>query len=478
MANDKQNLFRKIPAVDRLLMSQEVKRILENYPRSLVLKAIHQALEEVRTRILKDDVVDDYELSIESVSEKVIKRTAALFRPSLRPVINATGVVIHTNLGRSILAERVLRKFRPLSGGYSNLEYDLEKGRRGSRYVHVESLLKELTGAEAAMVVNNNAAAVLVSLDTLARGREVVVSRGQLVEIGGSFRIPEVMRKSGAIMVEVGSTNKTHLRDYEEVIGPETGLLLKVHKSNFQVVGFTEDVPLTEMVQLGQRYGIPVMEDLGSGCFVDFSKYGLIKEPTVSEALAEGADLVTFSGDKLLGGPQAGIILGRKNLVEAIKKNQLSRALRIDKLTLLALEETLRLYREEDKALKEIPTLRMICQPYKLLKRKAQRLIERIGKLDKKNFSLELASGSSKTGGGAMPLLELPTCLVSLVPGEMSAHSMEIWLRSYDPPIIARLEKERVMLDVRTIQEKEMKVVAQALQGLSKSDRKKTAGNL
>ena len=258
-----------------------------------------------------------------------------LDRPSLKPLINATGVVVHTNLGRSILAERALAKFKPLAGAYSNLEYDLQKGERGSRYSHVEGILKEITGAEAGTVVNNCAAAVLVALDTLAKGREVVVSRGQLVEIGGSFRIPEVMKRSGARMVEVGTTNKTHLRDYEEVIGPDTALLLKVHKSNYHLIGFTEDVDTVELVTLAHKHHIAVMEDLGSGCFVDFSKYGLVKEPTVQEVLAQGVDLVTFSGDKLLGGPQAGIILGRKPLVEAIRKNQLSRALRIDKLTLI-----------------------------------------------------------------------------------------------------------------------------------------------
>jgi L-seryl-tRNA(Ser) seleniumtransferase len=361
------------------------------------------------------------------------------------------------------LPERVLRKFRALSGGYSNLEYDLEAGRRGSRFSHVEGLLKELTSAEAAMVVNNNAAAVLISLETLAKGREVVVSRGQLVEIGGSFRIPDVMRKSGATMVEVGTTNKTHLKDYEEVIGPETALLMRVHTSNFQVVGFTEEVPAQELAELGTRYGIPVMEDLGSGCLIDFSKYGITKEPTVQEVLSQGVDLVTFSGDKLLGGPQAGVILGRKNLVDAIKKNQLSRALRIDKLTLLGLEETLRAYRDEQSATKEIPTLKMIFQSYGSLAKKAQRLLKLIGKVDKKLFSINLKDTISKVGGGSLPLLELPTRVLSIKPNGLSIKHMEEWLRSYDPPIIVRVEKERVFLDVRTIQERELKTVAKSI---------------
>lgn len=472
MGKDKHALLRKIPAVDRLLISPMLGEVSASYPRSLFLKAINLALDDLREKIRKGEVAEKSELGLESVSKLVLEKVGVISQPSLRPVINATGVVVHTNLGRSILAKRVLRKFRSLGGGYSNLEYDLDEGKRGNRYAHLEGILKELTSAEAAMVVNNNAAAVLVSLETLAKGREVVVSRGQLVEIGGSFRIPEVMHKSGAKMVEVGTTNKTHLRDYEEVIGPDTALLLKVHQSNFQIVGFTDEVPPSDLVKLGRRYGIPVMEDLGSGCLVDFSKYGLINEPTVGEVLSQGVDLVTFSGDKLLGGPQAGLILGRKDLVEAIKKNQLSRPLRIDKLTLLALEETLRLYRDEKAAIREIPTLRMICQPYRSLTKKAERLLKLIGRLKTSNFSLRLADGNSKVGGGALPTLELSSRLLGLVPGKLSLQFMESWLRSYDPPIIIRIEKERALLDIRTIQERELKTVAQAIRKLAHLDRK------
>jgi len=467
MGKNKQQLFRKIPGVDQLLMESTMTELLTKYPRGLILKAIKQELDELRKRIRQGEIVAESQLSSGNVSNRVAGRVIQISRPSLRPVINATGVVVHTNLGRSILAKSVLKKIGSLAGGYSNLEYDLGKAGRGSRYVHVEDILKELTSADAAMVVNNNAAAVLLSLETMAREREVVVSRGQLVEIGGSFRIPDVMRKSGAKMVEVGTTNKTHLRDYEEVICPDTGLLLKVHTSNYQVVGFTEEVALPDLVDLGRRYGIPVMEDLGSGCLVDFSRYGIIKEPTVQEALAHGADLVTFSGDKLLGGPQAGIILGRKDLVEAIKKNPLNRAMRIDKLTLLALEETLRLYRDERKALMGIPTLKMICQPYRSLTKKADRLLKLIGRLKTRNFSLELADGNSRPGGGSLPLSELPSRLLCLIPGDLSSHFLETWLMSIDPPVITRLEKERVLFDVRTIQERELKIVAKAIRELA-----------
>jgi L-seryl-tRNA(Ser) seleniumtransferase len=468
LPSEKKEWFQKIPAVDRLLNSPLLSRLLSRYPRALVLKAIHEVLEEIRREIKTGEGLENpSDLSLEKVSERIGEKVEFLDRPSLRPVINATGIVVHTNLGRSLLAESVIQRFTPIAGGYSNLEFDLNRGDRGSRYVHVEGILKEITGAEAAMVVNNNAAAVLLTLDTLAKGREVIVSRGQLVEIGGSFRIPDVMKRSGARMVEVGTTNKTHPADYEGAIGPDTCLLLRVHQSNFQIVGFSEEVDTSTLVNLGRKYGIPVMEDLGSGCFVDFSKYGLLKEPTVREVVSQDVDVVTFSGDKMLGGPQAGIILGKKDLIETIRRNQLTRALRIDKLTLLALEETLRIYRDEQAALREIPTLRMILQPQRSLKLKARRLIRLIGAIDKINFSFGLAEGDSKVGGGALPLLSMPSALLALAPGRLSAHIMESRLRAYDPPIIARVEKERVLLDVRTIQDKELLTVAQAIQALA-----------
>lgn len=468
LSKDKGELFRKIPSVDRLLNSSELIDISSKYPRNLILRAINQVLGEFRESIEKFDSFDNRaELKLDEVIKKIIGRVKLLSRPSLKSVINATGVIVHTNLGRSILADRVLKKFRPLNEGYSNLEYDLDYGKRGSRYSHVEGLLKEITSSEAAMVVNNNAAAVLLSLETFAKGREVIVSRGQLVEIGGSFRIPDVMAKSGAKMIEVGTTNKTHLWDYEEKIGPDTALLLKVHQSNFQIVGFTEEVETPELVGLGQKYGIPVMEDLGSGCLVDLSQFGLIKEPTVQEVLANGVDLVTFSGDKLLGGPQAGIIVGRKDLIEAIKKNQLSRALRMDKLTLLALEETLSIYRDERAAVNEIPTLRMICEPYEDMSKKVDQLLDMIEGSETANYTFEKIKGQSRIGGGALPIQELPTSLLCLKPKKLSAQDMEAWFRSYDPPIIVRIEADQVLIDMRTIQAKELKTVAGALSKLA-----------
>jgi len=470
LTKDKEELYRKIPSVDRLLNSPELIELSAEFPRNLILGAINQVLEEFRKHIENlDSIESQAELKFGDILKIAVDRVKRLSRPSLKPVINATGVIVHTNLGRSILADRVLKKFEPLSGGYCNLEYDLDHGKRGSRYSHVEGILKEITSAEAAMVVNNNAAAVLLSLETFAKGREVIVSRGQLVEIGGSFRIPDVMAKSGAVMIEVGTTNKTHLRDYEEKIGPDTALLLKVHQSNFQIVGFTEEVLTPELVELGKKYGIPLMEDLGSGCLVDLSQFGLIKEPTVQEVLAKGVDLVTFSGDKLLGGPQAGIIVGRKDLIEAIKKNQLSRALRIDKLTLLALEETLNIYRDERAAISEIPTLRMICESYEDVSRRAEKLSGMVKSSETRSYTLATINGRSKIGGGALPIQELPTRLLCLKPQKVSAQDMEAWFRSHDPPIIVRIEADQVLLDMRTIQKKELKTVAKALNKLAKA---------
>lgn len=464
MTDAKQKLFRMIPAVDSLLGTDTLAGISEDYPRSLILRAVNDVLSGLREGIEKGDInKESHELTIESVVEMTLERLVVLSRPSLRQVINATGVVIHTNLGRSILADRVINRFKEIGGGYSNLEYDLDKGKRGSRYTHVENILKELTNAEAAMVVNNCAAAVLITLETMAKGHEVIISRGELVEIGGSFRVPDVMRKSGSKMVEIGTTNKTHLKDYEEAITSETAVILKVHRSNFQIVGFNEEVDRKDLVELGKKYGLPVVEDLGSGSFIDLTKYGLAWEPTVQTVMESGVDLVTFSGDKMLGGPQAGIILGKKEHVEKIRQNQLSRALRIDKLTLLALEETLNIYRDERKALEEIPTMRMISQTYDSLKRKAARLIRMIEKKDGDNFRVDTVDGISKVGGGSLPLMELHTRLVRLTPKATSAQQIHESFKSEDIPIIVRVEQDRVLLDVRTIQDDELKTVAAAV---------------
>lgn len=466
--DNKSAMFKQIPSVDFLLETTLIKEMLSVTPRPLVVRAIRQVLANIRGRIEKTQTGDEGpDLEANAIVDQIVETIAALSQPSLRHVINATGVIVHTNLGRSPLSQRVVAKFNSIAGSYSNLEYDLATGKRGSRYVHVEEILRELTGAEDALVVNNNAAAVLIALDTVAKDKEVIISRGQLVEIGGSFRMPDVMKKSGAKMVEVGTTNKTTLKDYESVLGPDTALFLRVHTSNFRIVGFTEEVSLEDLVALGKKHGLPVMEDLGSGCLIDFSRYGLRREPTVQDSVATGADVITFSGDKLLGGPQCGIIIGKKALISAIKANQLNRALRVDKLTILALQETLSMYRNEERAIKQIPTLRMLCQSYQSLRKKAERLVGLIGKIGTGNFALNIVDGMSRVGGGAMPLEEIPSRLLCIAPRRFSTQHLTTLLRSCTPPIIARLEKDQLLLDVRTIQDKELKIVAGAIKKLS-----------
>ena len=383
--------------------------------------------------------------------------------------INATGIVVHTNLGRSLLSDEALAHIQTIAGRYSNLEFNLAEGKRGSRYAVVEDLICELTGAESAMVVNNNAAAVLLSLDTLARNKEVIVSRGELVEIGGSFRIPDVMAKSGAILKEVGATNRTHLHDYQRAITDQTGLLLKVHSSNFALVGFTASVSLKEMVKLGAHHGLPVMEDLGSGTLIDFSKYGLMKEPTVGESVAAGVDIVTFSGDKLLGGPQAGIIVGRKSIIERIRKNPINRALRIDKLTLAALEGTLRLYRDEPRAVNAIPTLRMLNAKEESLAARARDLAGRLASLADPRLAIAIVSLSSKAGGGSLPLLELPSRGLKLGIAGCSTHRLEARLRGSEPPIIGRIEDDAFIMDMRTLQDEELPIIVSAFSSILSS---------
>jgi len=354
-------LLRQIPSVDQVLGQESLRSILNHYPRQMVVDAVRKVLDRQRKQVLRGELVT---ISHQEILSQITAEVKKKGENQLKPVINATGVVVHTNLGRSLLAQKAIEHLVEVAQHYNNLEYDLEQGKRGSRYSHVETLLCELTGAEASIVVNNNAGAVFLTLNTLACGKKVIVSRGELIEIGGSFRIPDVMARSGAILTEVGTTNRTHIYDYEQAIDEQTALIMKVHKSNYKIIGFTKEVGLEELVTLGQKHNLPVIEDLGSGNFVDLTKYGLEKEPLVQKSIAAGVDIVSFSGDKLLGGPQAGIILGKRKFIEPIKKNPLNRALRIDKLTLAGLESTLRLYQDEKQALKEIPTLLVLMKKY------------------------------------------------------------------------------------------------------------------
>ncbi|TWI71663.1 L-seryl-tRNA(Sec) selenium transferase [Desulfobotulus alkaliphilus] len=461
-----QQLLRHLPGVDTLLLEMETLKEWTDAPHSLKARIIREVLEEKRRDVLENRIQDAKDLAAAILIPRITEKLERAVSPNLQRTINATGVVVHTNLGRSLLAGEALERIMAVASHYSNLEFSLESGKRGLRYTAVSSLLTEITGAEAAMVVNNNAAAVLLCLDTLTKGREAIVSRGELVEIGGSFRIPDVMAKSGAILKEVGTTNRTHLKDYEEAIGENTGLLLKVHTSNFQIMGFTASVSMDQLATLGRKHGIPVMDDLGSGTFVDFSPFGLSKEPTVQESLKAGADIVTFSGDKLLGGPQAGIIVGRKEWIEKIRSNPLTRALRIDKLTLAALEGTLRLYRDPEKAMASIPTLRMLTMDESLCTEKATTLHKKLMALGLQGFDMEVLPSTARAGGGSLPTQDLPSRCISIKSRDVSAASMERQFRNFQPPIIGRVESDAFLMDVRTLQQGEEDIIVTAFSTL------------
>ncbi len=462
-------LLRQLPSVDEMLVQYYHQYQTKKISRLVLIKAIRLALEDTRQDFLKlaaDELPESLDRS--GLISKIHEQLDCSQQAHLIPVINATGVIIHTNLGRSPLAAAAMEQIFKVAVHYSNLEYTLAAGKRGSRHDHLEYLLTELTGAEAALVVNNNAGAVFLTLNTIARGREVIVSRGQLVEIGGSFRMPDVMRASGAILREVGATNKTHLFDYENAISSETAMLLKVHTSNYRILGFTKEVSLAEMVPLGKKYNVPVVEDLGSGCFLDLSRYGIDKEPTVTEALQTGADLVLFSGDKLLGGPQAGLAIGNKDWIDKLKRNPLTRALRPDKLTLAGLEATLRLYRDEEEAIQAIPTLRMITQPLALVKRRAQNLARRLRRGISPDNQIAIVPTVARVGGGSLPQTELPSCAISVTSPNWPPHKLDEALRAANPPVIARLEHQTLLLDVRTLLPEDGSILISVLTGILK----------
>ncbi|RKD27953.1 L-seryl-tRNA(Sec) selenium transferase [Caminicella sporogenes DSM 14501] len=467
----KKELLSNLPKIDELLNKKEIQNILNEFPRITVVESIRNQVDKLRKKILKteDSELINFKIDINDLIKNVFLEVKEANQMSLRRVVNATGVVLHTNLGRALISESIKEALLDVVCNYSTLEFDLSSGKRGLRYTHVEEILCKVTGAEAALVVNNNAAAVLLVLNTMAKDREVIVSRGQLVEIGGSFRVPDVMKQSGAKLVEVGTTNKTHLFDYEDKINEETAAILKVHTSNYRILGFTKEVEAEDLVSLGKRYDIPVIEDIGSGTLIDFSKYGLKKEPTVKESLEKGVDIVTFSGDKLLGGPQAGIIVGRKEYIEKMKKNQLTRALRVDKMTLTALEATLRLYLNEEKAMREIPTLRMLTMSIEELREKANKLYQIIRERVK-NIEIDLIDGYSQVGGGALPLEKLPSVLIAVSSKYFTANKIEVSLRNYKIPIITRISDEKVILDVRTIKEEEFEIIAEAIKSIESRD--------
>lgn len=474
---NQQRLLKKLPGVDYILEILKKDISYENVPKTVVLSSTRNVLEELRQTVLENspDIKDD-DFADSAILSKVSAEIVRSITLNLKRTINAAGVVVHTNLGRSLLSAPAIEHVTMTAQRYSNLEFNIDTGKRGLRYSAVEDIICEISGAEAALAVNNNAGAVLLALDTVASRKEVIVSRGELVEIGGSFRIPDVMAKSGGILKEVGTTNRTHKKDYEDAVNENTGLLLKVHTSNYSVVGFTASVALPDMVEIGEKHDIPVMDDLGSGTFIDLSKYGLSKEPTVQDSVKAGVDIVTFSGDKLLGGPQAGIIVGKKKYIDQIKKNPLTRALRVDKMTLAALESTLRLYRDEEKAVKTIPTLRMLTMPVEKTEEIANRIIDTLKTIKgiENEIDFSLLDLSSRAGGGSLPLLNLPSKCVGITIKGLSASALEKKLRLNTPAVIGRIEDDTFIIDPRTIQDDEPELIKTAFETILT---KQTDGN-
>ncbi|NBG88932.1 L-seryl-tRNA(Sec) selenium transferase [Isachenkonia alkalipeptolytica] len=465
---NKNQLLREIPSVDRLLQKEETLIFIRKSSVELVTHLLRRIIEEYRKKVLADQKGQMHPLSEEQIITKLEKEMSQFIEMNLKQVINGTGTVLHTNLGRALFSEEMKEEVWKVLSNYSNLELDLSTGKRGSRYSHLVEKIKFITGAEDALVVNNNAAAVLLTLSSIAKGKEVIVSRGELVEIGGAFRIPDVMEQSGATLVDVGTTNKTHLRDYESNVTEETGALLKVHTSNYKIMGFTKEVPLKELVDFGKGKSLPVIEDLGSGVLIDLEKYGLAHEPTVQESVKAGADIITFSGDKLLGGPQAGIIIGKREWIDKMKKNPLTRAFRIDKMTVSSLEMILSYYLREETVVNKIPGLSMITMPYERLVEKAEKLKQIIGKKNEGLFTLSTREDYSQVGGGSLPLEQLKTEVVIIEFHKTPISSVEKALREASIPIIPRVSNDAMILDPRTINERDFDYIATTIQRIVK----------
>jgi L-seryl-tRNA(Ser) seleniumtransferase len=450
MAEEATKLLREIPSVDRLLRHSRCETLLKRYNRDYVMEICRDILNALRADLREGKAAVD-ELREEALLRRVENRILVDSRPGHVRVINASGTILHTNLGRALLPQAAIEAMTEAARHTVNLEYDLAAGKRGRREETIQKLLVDLTGAEAATVVNNNAAAVLLGLNTLAEGKEVIVSRGELIEIGGAFRIPEIMAKSGAILKEVGSTNRTHAADYENAIRDKTALLLKVHTSNYKIVGFTSDVALEQLVAIGKKYSLPVMEDLGSGALIDLSQYGLPKEPVVAERIRAGADIVTFSGDKILGGPQAGLMAGSKEWIDRINKNHLQRALRCGKLTLAALEATLRLYRQSPDITQAIPTLKAFTRSVDELRTMGEQARSKIQSALGNAFHVSLEDSTSQIGSGSLPTEELPTVVIAVTHRSENAHRIAEKFRRARPPIIGRIKEDHFLLDLRTV---------------------------
>lgn len=459
---DSSAALRQLPAVSRVLQDRRVQDAIAVHGRQLVVDCVREVLNRLREHLQKGSAVAT---DLPSIVSEVLQAVERWRTPTLRRVINATGVVLHTGLGRAVLAQAARRAVTEVAQGHSMLEIDRDTGERGDRIEHVRDLLCRLTGAEDATVVNNNAGAVLLAVTVLAQGKEVIISRGQLVEIGGAFRMPDIIAQSGAKLVEVGTTNRTRLSDYEQAITSDTALLLRCHPSNFRIVGFTEEVSAEELVSLAHRYGLAVLDDVGSGCLVDTAQFGLEHEPTLQESVQAGCDIVTCSGDKLLGGPQAGIILGRRQVVQRIRKHPLHRALRVDKLTLAALEATLRLYLNPDEAQREIPVLRTLAMSVGEVRRRANRLRRRLqATLPSGTVTVRLREGLSAVGGGSLPGQQLGTVLVCLRSPEIRAQQLAHALRWQEPAVFVRIEQEEVLIDPRTLLDDELDALVRAIE--------------
>jgi L-seryl-tRNA(Ser) seleniumtransferase len=458
----KEELLKSIPAVNDILAAKKSEKIKNNYSRSDLLEGIRYVTDKLRTEILDDDFLQaDFDkdlLNADNILDSVENYLKRVYQPEISAAINATGVVIHTNLGRSLLAESAAEAVNNVARHYSTLEIDRESGERGGRYSSVQDLLKNLTGAEAVLVVNNNAAAVTLVLAAMAEDKEVVISRGELVEIGGSFRVPEVMEQSGAELVEVGSTNKVYIKDYLNAVTEETGAFLKVHTSNYRIQGFTATVEAEDLVNDAHQREIPVIEDLGSGIIFDLQSYGLPYEPTVKESIDAGIDLVTFSGDKLLGGPQAGIIVGKKKYIEKLEYHPLLRALRVDKFTLAALEATLKLYRNFEEAVDKIPTLKMLTESEHKVRERAEKLFDLLDQ--NQNLSFKIEKDTARIGGGSYPLTEIKTYVLRVDSDLISSEKLAYKLRQAQMPIFSRIKNHKLIIDLKTVQLNEIELLA------------------
>lgn len=459
---NKNMLYRSIPKVDVLLENPDIVTLIENHHRDVVVDVIREEIDKLRNFIKENDDINLIEEKINNLIENIKISTEKVYSYNIKKVINGTGTILHTNLGRAIISKKHADYLSEVVTSYSNLEYNLEEGKRGERYSHFEKLICKITGAEAAMAVNNNAAAVMLVLSSMAAEKEVIVSRGELVEVGGKFRIPDVMKSSNAHLVEIGTTNKTHLEDYEDAISENTGAFLKVHTSNFKILGFTESISIEELCKLGRDKDIPVIEDIGSGVLIDLSKYGLEYEPTVQDSIKAGVDVVSFSGDKLLGGPQAGIIVGKKKYIDKMKKNPLTRAFRIDKFTATILEMIFHEYLNEENAIKNIPVLSLITRDLKEIEKNANALFNKIENLENV-ADINVEDTLSQIGGGSLPAERIKSKSVTIMPKNISTQSLEVKLRAGKNPVVGRISEEKLILDMRTVLENEIDILAQKL---------------